>query len=1107
MNAFELVLNQIDAFIRKFYKNQMLKGLIIAFGVFIFTFLFVSVLEYFGRFNSFVRGILFFSFIGINLFLLVRYIFIPLSKMYSFGKRINRFQASQIIGKFFPEISDRLLNTLQLHDDLNGQEGNLELIRASVNQKSKSLSVFNFSQSIDFKQNKKYLYYTLPVLLIFLAVAYSAPDILKQGTERVVYYDKQFKEKAPFEFSFTSPRIEIEEGEDVLLDLDLLGSKIPDKVYLHSSLGKFLMNRQSKVKHSFFLQKVKSSVRFYFESNGFKSDFFDIVVIPKTAIGKFQASLVYPSYLGREKEIVKNAADLEVPEGTIIEWSVAVKNAEYVELNLDKQKKRFENDGFVFSSKLLNSNKLSVLLKNKNLNKIDSLSYTINVIKDAFPGVQVTEENDSISNAIKYFSGSINDDYGLTQLSFVYSIIGSNGKKRDFKIPVVKASGTEMPFTFAYDFRRENLQPKDKIEYYFVVQDNDGVNGSKLSRSQLFTYELPSLTELNEIRDEKQNQAKADMNNLLKRTTEFQKNIDRLKRDVLNSKSSDFNKMNQIQQLKEEQLQLQQELETLQDKMKESLDEKNMLSELDKELLEKQELLQKLLEELMDDELKDLLNQLEELMKNQKINQVPDKLEKLETKSEDMKKQLDRSLEMLKKMQVNEKLDDLQKELRELSEKQKELQKVTEKGSKSPESLQKEQEKINKEFEDLKKDLDEIKELNDALEKPMNLGDQEKEKNDITNDLQKAKESLDKNKQKKASESQGSGAEKMQKLADQLEKLQQESNKKQNEEDMESIRLLLESLMRLSFSQEDVMNRFAKIKDNGPYYKRLGRKQRSIVDDTKIVEDSLQALAKRNPKIASFIDQELNTINSNFKLGMEDIDEHRPRQLVPRLQFVMTSYNNLALLLNESLQQMQQQMQQQGSGSCDNPGGSGKKPKEGQGGDDMKETLKKQLEQMKKGMNPGGQKPGDKEGQGMLGLGNKEIAKMAAQQTAIRQKLEQMRNEMNKDGKGTGNKLNPLINQLEQQEKDLINKQFTPEMLNRQKDILTRLLESEKALMERGFDEKRESKSGKNLNYSNQKRLDEYNNQKLKQIELLKSVDPGYLKYYKDKANEYFNRF
>jgi hypothetical protein len=125
---------------------------------------------------------------------------------------------------------------------------------------------------------------------------------------------------------------------------------------------------------------------------------------------------------------------------------------------------------------------------------------------------------------------------------------------------------------------------------------------------------------------------------------------------------------------------------------------------------------------------------------------------------------------------------------------------------------------------------------------------------------------------------------------------------------------------------------------------------------------------------------------------------------------------------------------------------------------------------------------------------------------AIRQRLEQLRNSLNKDGSGNGNKLNPLIKELEEQERDLVNKMFSNETLRRQKDILTRLLESESALMERGFEEKRESLTGKKMNYSNQIRFDEYNKQKLRQIELLRSVDPVFRKYYKDKANEYFNQ-
>lgn len=1112
MEPFEQLLNQIDAFIRKFYKNQMMKGGILFVGFLLLSFIVVSTLEYFGRFSSGIRAFLFFTFISTNLYLFVRYFLIPTSKLFSFGKRINRYQAAQIIGNFFPDISDRLLNTLQLNDDLSNQYGNIELIRASVSQRASTLSAFPFMNGINLRKNLVYVKYVLPVFLVFALILLFYPRLITQGSERVVYYNQEFKEEAPFKFELISSTSGIEEGEDAPVESRITGNQLPEKVYLVSSQGKFLMNKMSKVRSFFVLKKLKETTSFYFEANGFRSDTYQIEVVPKAAIGRFQATLNYPAYLGKKDEVISNAGDLEIPEGTQVEWSVLTKNASIVAFDWSNSSdQKFETSGFKFLKKFKDSETMRVSLKNKSTQKIDSLTYRISVIKDSYPSISVQEELDSVSSAIRYFKGNISDDYGLNALTFVFSIHSENGKKREQRLSVCKTVGTEMPFTFAIDFRRENLSVKDKIEYYFMVNDNDGVNGSKSVRSQAFVYQLPSLEELNEIRDEKQEKNKKELSNLLNRTQDFQKDVQRLKKELMNAKSADWNKMNQLNQLKEEQKAIQNALEQMQEKMSESLDEKNQLSEMDPALLEKQEMLQKLLEEVMDPEMMDLLNKLEDLMRKQDKIQMKDKLDKLDSKSEDMNKQLDRTMEMLKKMQVNEKIDDAVKELKKLSKEQLDLNKSIENKETSIDKATDKQEDINNRFNEIKKDLEELKKLNEELNRPMNLGDQETEKQEVSEELKEAKENLENAKEKKASSNQKKSADGMEKIANSLEQMKNQANQKQDEEDINLLRAILENLMTLSFSQEDVMNKFAKTKDQDPLYRRLGRSQRSIIDNTKIVADSLNALAKRQPKIEKFIDKELNEINSNFGLALEDIDEHRRRELGQHLQYVMTAYNNLALMLNESLQNMQEQMKNQmpGSGTCDKPGGKGSKPKSGDESGDMKELLKKQLEQMKKGNNPGGKSPGDKQGDGQLGmpgLGNKEIAKMAAQQTAIRQRLEQMRNELNKEGKGLGNKLNPLINELEKQERDLINKKFNNEMIKRQQDILTRLLESEKALMERGFEEKRESKTGKDFNYSNQKRIDQYNQQKLKQVELLRSVDPMYRKYYKDKASEYFNR-
>jgi len=1116
MGTFERLLEQIDAFIRKFYKNQMIKGLILFVGVFLLSFLLTTTLEYFGRFNSLTRAVLFFSFLGVNAWILMSYLVVPIMRLYSFGRRIDRYQASEIIGSFFPNVSDRLKNTLQLQDDLQSNEGNIELLRASVMQRSESLSVVPFSSAIDIKENRKYVKYLLPIFLLFMIIGIAAPGLFKQGTERVVNYSKEFKPEAPFSFSLVTSDLDVEEGEDLPVRIKLKGNELPENVYLISENGKFLMQKTAKNVFFGVIKKPKQSGVFQFAANEFSSQEYKLTVYGKSAIGRLQAKLIYPEYLGRTNETVENAGDMTVPEGTVIEWNLKTKNTKWLDFVFNGSSERFKDDGIRTTKKIRDNSRVRLILSNKYRNILDSSAIAISVLKDAYPAIQVEEVQDSVADGVRFFSGRVSDDYGLSSLSFVYTIVSEKGASKQNRMSVRKVAGVEMPFDFAVDFRRENVKLNDRIEYYFVVGDNDAINGSKSTKTQTFTYKLPDLDELNDKREEEQEQVKENLNDILKRTQEFQKNVDKLKKEVLNSKKNDWNKMNQVNQLKEEQKSILESLEQMQQLMEKSAEEKNQLSEMDKELLEKQDLIEKLLEEVMDDELRKLLDDLEKLMSENNKEQLKEKLEDVEQSSEDMKKQLDRSLEMLKKLQVNEKIDDLEKELKELSKEQLELKDQIENSKFDKEESIKNQEDLNKKFDELKEDLQELKELNEALEDPMELGDTEKAKQEISDDLQESKDNLQNSKGKKAGDSQKSASEKMNSLAEQLDMMQEMANQQQQEEDMNSLRNILESLMTLSFDQEEVMQRFTKVADSDPAYRRYGRKQRMLIDETTVVRDSLLALAKRQPKIASFVDKELNDIKNNHALCVEDIDEHRKRDLGVHQQKVMTAYNNLALLLNESLQSMQQQMQNSkpGQGSCNKPGGKGQpKPGPSMSSGDMKQMLKKQLEQMQKGPNPNGNKPGDKPGEkqgeggmGMPGLGNKEIAKMAAEQTAIRQRLEQLRNEMNKEGQGKGNKLNPLIKELEEQEKEIINKKFSNETIKRQKDILTRLLESEKAIMERGFEEKRESESGKNQNYSNQIRFDEYNRQKLRQIELLRSVDPVYKKYYKDKANEYFNR-
>ena len=115
-DQYNILIQKLDIFIRKFYKNQLIKGAIYCVALLIIFFLLVNLLEYFGHFNSDTRRVIFYIYILLNVLLIGWYLVYPLLKLFNIGNRISNEQAAEIIGNHFPNIGDKLLNTLQLKE-------------------------------------------------------------------------------------------------------------------------------------------------------------------------------------------------------------------------------------------------------------------------------------------------------------------------------------------------------------------------------------------------------------------------------------------------------------------------------------------------------------------------------------------------------------------------------------------------------------------------------------------------------------------------------------------------------------------------------------------------------------------------------------------------------------------------------------------------------------------------------------------------------------------------------------------------------------------------------------------------------------------------------
>src|SRR4051794_29981075 len=142
---FNILLKKLNDYKRKYYLNTLLKGFLLTLTFLSTAYLFFTFLEYYGRFNSYYRITFLSSYLIIFAFASYQWLITPVLKLTALRKQISDEEASLQIGQFFPQIQDKLLNTIQLKN-LNSQQN--DLLAASISQKTSELSIFPFMDAI-----------------------------------------------------------------------------------------------------------------------------------------------------------------------------------------------------------------------------------------------------------------------------------------------------------------------------------------------------------------------------------------------------------------------------------------------------------------------------------------------------------------------------------------------------------------------------------------------------------------------------------------------------------------------------------------------------------------------------------------------------------------------------------------------------------------------------------------------------------------------------------------------------------------------------------------------------------------------------------------------
>jgi hypothetical protein len=1091
---------KLDEYIRKYYLNQSLRGLLIGMALVLLYLLLALLLEFFGHFGTTVRMLMFFVFVSLSLLVFTLAFVFPILRRYKVLKSITRKEASSMIGTFFPEIKDKLLNTLQLQDQ--SEQVNNELLLASIQQRIENLKPFTFSSAISLGNSaKKYGRYTLIPVLVFVFILIFQSSMITKPAKRIIGFNQQFAKEAPFEFILKNKNLNLIRNSDCELLVELKGKQIPAVLYVNIDGHLIKMEQMTKTLFSHTLYNLSSSHLVVFTDGDYESIQYNLNVLPKPNLNSFEVKLNYPSYINKKNEVLKNIGDFTVPEGTKLDWIFEAVDADLINFNINGKDFQLEPNGRLFSfnySAHKNSN-YNIVLQNKFIQDHDTIKYSLQVVPDRYPGIVAEQTIDSINPFKYYFYGKLDDDYGISKLQFVYK--GEDGILK--YLPVNVGKSTDEIFYYMIDLTQFKGSESSSFEYYFEVWDNDAVNGRKSSKSQLFKVQTPSEKELRADAENSSSSVKSKLNETMREIQNLQKKSSELSKDLMDKSELDWAQEQKIKDFINEQKKLEQKLESIKTENLKNNEKQKQLSPLDQELLDKQKELDKLFNEILTPEMKALLKKLEESLKQQNKDAVQQQLEKMNQSNDEMKKQVDRALEQFKQMELEKRINEHANALEKLAQEQKELAKKTEEKLLSKDELAKEQEALNKKFEELKKDMEKTDEKNKALESPLELEDTKAEQESIQENLNESSESIDKKQNKKAAESQKKSADEMEKLAEKMKKSMEQSKEDQAQEDYYTLRQILENLIELSVQQEALMSRMKDMHSYNPKYVELSSLQQKLKENAKMVEDSLLALSKRQIHIKSFVNKEIGNINYNMDAAIEYFGKVQIQGGTSRQQYVMTGLNNLAVMLSESLKQMQESMKEkkdQKKGQCKNPG---KKPgKPGQSGKpkmsgmkQMQDEINKQLQEMKSGKQQG------------KNPGTEQYAKIAAQQEALRREIERLQKLLKEEGNsGALGDLEKTKQLMEQQERDLVNKQINQETMRRMQEIETRMLEHERAEREQKTDNKREAEQANAVENEMPPAMKSYLEKKAREMELLRSVPTNLSPYYKDRVRVYFQK-
>jgi hypothetical protein len=1112
-SAYNEIIKKLEHFNRKEFKVLAALGIQIAFLLALSAFFVFTLIEAAANSSSVVRTIFFIVFLAIAIVSLFFLFGIPWLRCLKIFGKTDYNKAAKKVGEKFPEVKDELLNALQLTSLQDKNLYSSNLISASFIRTYEKVKSINFDSAIKFDKAKRFLFYAAGTS-VFMVLLYLTVPGLKAASYRLVNFNKEFITPPKFTFEVFPGNAQVTKGQDVRIKVRVNGEK-PREVFLavkdidQTNFNVEKLTADSLANYNFERLSVRNSFNYYATAENISSGEFKIEVIDRPVIKSLDLLIISPNYSKIPTVEQKDNGNITALLGSAVNLSVSSSK------ELSKAKLLFGDSTSVelktaslnanVSFKVKKDNSYQIILFDKNGNQnLSPITYTVKALYDAYPSIEIVSPNRDAAlandNRLPMLI-KIEDDYGFTKLLLHYRLSESKYEPEQMEfslleIPINK-NEKENDVAYVWNLSRLSLGTNDVLTYYLEIYDNDNVSGPKSAKSQEFKIRVPSLDEILSKAEDTQQEAKDDLLKTLKEAEELKENLEKINQEMKQDKKElTWQEKEKIENALNKFEELQNKVEDVSKKLGEMQNELQQNKLLSKETLEKYMELQELFKELTNDDMKKAMEKLRERLNDFNRAQTQQDLQNLKIDEEMFQKSIERTLNLLKRIQVEQKVDEMLKRTEQLAENLEQLEKQTGESDLSKQDSKKEltdkQNQVNKDLEKLGKEMkelsDKMKSMEDMPNEQMDKAMEEFEKQDNQELSEEAMKNLMQNQKQNAQKNQSQMSKNMQKMNQMMQQLKEQMMQQNQMQTFTDMMRILDNLLTLSKKQEELKKESQDLTPNSSKFNDNAQQQNNLSRSLDNILSQMTDLSQKTFAITPEMGKALGDAKRKMQESIQAMQNRNGNMAANNQGDAMKSLNEAATMMKGKMESMMQ-----GSG----PGGMMSLMQQLQKMSGMQMNLNNLTQMLQQGM------------QGKLSPQQQaELQRLAQQQQLIQKSLEQLENEAKQTGqsKKLPANLENILKQMQEVVSDMQTERLNDELVQKQERILSRLLDAQRSINERDFEKERQSFTGENINRKSPAEIN-LSSEKGKDLikdELNKAGREGYSKDYENLIRKYF---